>query len=211
VAIKVIHSHFLESTGFFKRFLREAAAATTVEQTERQDGEQDAAAGDPDHVVHGSRSGAGIKVASPAGRQETDSGPVGSRFELPLPETLHLTKDAGVFLVPGNVDCLLDAEEAVETDPVRRSPTVGVVHAGRPRLLERHGPQTLEQVDAVGRNADLRDLGPVIEGQEDRTPELGQGSVRPIEVRAGRFEPEVRAGESGRVRGVLVWLSRPGC
>jgi hypothetical protein len=90
----------------------------------------------------------------------------------------------------GVVDPLLDRDQAVEVDPRCRCAPVAALDPVPPQLVELQA-SLLQQVDAVGRDAELQDLVGAAGVGEVRAAEVGERPVRALQIRGIGTDPEV--------------------
>jgi hypothetical protein len=88
-------------------------------------------------------------------------------------------------------DLRLDANQAVEVNPVRRRLTIPAPNSPRPSGREPDAGHPLKQVNAVRRESDLHNLFHSPHLQQQRAAELRQRSVGAADVLGGGINPQI--------------------
>ena len=127
----------------------------------------------------------------------------------PSPASLraHQLQHSGVFPVAGIVAPVLDRNQAVQIDQTGLRSTIATFLAARPGVVELDAAGFLQQIDAVGCDAELEDLAGIVGMKERGTVERGESLVRAglvgrapvvaVDLRSGTRAGEVRDHENG--------------
>ena len=115
------------------------------------------------------------------------------RFQL-----LDFAEDARVVLVAGGIDLRLDADEAVEVNPVGGGAPIAASNPFGPRSRKRRTGDVLEKVNSIGRQADLHNLVSLGNVEQQRAAELDESTVGTTEVFGGGLDPQINVFREAR-------------
>jgi len=93
--------------------------------------------------------------------------------------------------VPGVVDAALDAQEAVQVNPVGAGFSVFPTNAVFPSRSESDPFDSAQKIDAVRRYSQLKDFFIRVKIEKIGTSKFGKRNVRPLDVLLVRINPEV--------------------